>query len=264
MQLSADHILNTSTAEIHAICQPLFKETPFIYFEYFRQFPNGKIMKLDTHDAFLPYLLDNDISLANHKIDFTQSHNLCSTYDNNFQYYPEIFKKIITVARTLFDMDNFLLIATEQKNFIEGFVFATHKDEIQPFNLYLTYAAFLSRFNQYFIRQANDLIKEACLPAHLLDFSNNQKSTTHSPTFKEMAKNVVLLVNDQPIKITHREYECLKLLSLGNTAKSIACSLEIAPRTVETHIQSIKNKFRANRKSDLTKIFHANFAPQEQ
>ncbi len=51
--------------------------------------------------------------------------------------------------------------------------------------------------------------------------------------------------------LTYREIECARLIIMGKTAKEIARTLNIAPKTVEVHISHIKLKLEVNSKSQL-------------
>jgi len=61
--------------------------------------------------------------------------------------------------------------------------------------------------------------------------------------FKKLAANNILL--------SQREKECLSYFRQGRSNREIAAFLNISTRTVETHVNSIKNKFACNTKSQL-------------
>lgn len=52
-------------------------------------------------------------------------------------------------------------------------------------------------------------------------------------------------------QLTDREMDCIFYLLRGNTMKKIAKYLNISPRTVETHLEQIKNKLNCGSKSDI-------------
>jgi len=56
---------------------------------------------------------------------------------------------------------------------------------------------------------------------------------------------------DDNIKISARERECLNLLIRGMTAKEIARSLALSPRTVEFYIENLKKKFNCSNRIEL-------------
>lgn len=57
--------------------------------------------------------------------------------------------------------------------------------------------------------------------------------------------------NNLPYNLTKKEHECLFLLVRGKTASEIALMLNVSKRTIETHIENIKNKFGCTKKSEL-------------
>ena len=62
------------------------------------------------------------------------------------------------------------------------------------------------------------------------------------------------------IKLSDREAECLFFILRGKTSKQIARYLGISHRTVEEHINHLKNKFHAKSKGELIdKAFQAGF-----
>ena len=60
--------------------------------------------------------------------------------------------------------------------------------------------------------------------------------------------------------LTPREQECLSYLAKGDTAKEVARNLEISPRTVETHLKTIKCKTGFHSRSQLVKFFLNHFS----
>jgi DNA-binding CsgD family transcriptional regulator len=57
-----------------------------------------------------------------------------------------------------------------------------------------------------------------------------------------MVDKLQVRLNDIDIAFTHREYATLLQLAHGKTFKEAAQVLQISPRTVETHINKMKNK----------------------
>jgi DNA-binding CsgD family transcriptional regulator len=59
---------------------------------------------------------------------------------------------------------------------------------------------------------------------------------------------------DAEQKLTPREARVLQLVADGNSAKEIAGTLGIAPRTVERYIETCRLKLRARNRSHLVNI----------
>ncbi|NOW46441.1 DNA-binding CsgD family transcriptional regulator [Novosphingobium sp. SG751A] len=62
----------------------------------------------------------------------------------------------------------------------------------------------------------------------------------------------------RPDPLTNREYEILRCVILGMSAKEIAKQLTIAPRTVERHIDHIRLKTRTRNRSHMVAFAMAN------
>ncbi len=59
--------------------------------------------------------------------------------------------------------------------------------------------------------------------------------------------------------LSNSEKECLKLWANGYTIKEIGKERLISPRTVETHLNRIKEKTGLNYKNELIKSWNKNF-----
>jgi DNA-binding CsgD family transcriptional regulator len=66
----------------------------------------------------------------------------------------------------------------------------------------------------------------------------------------------VLCGRKEPFLLTKRQYECLDLLSEGKTKKGIAKKLEISHRTVEDHLNIIKENSGFHYKNELIEMFY--------
>ena len=54
--------------------------------------------------------------------------------------------------------------------------------------------------------------------------------------------------------MTMREIEILKMIALGHSAKEVARTCGIASRTVETHLDTMRLKFRARNRTHMVAI----------
>jgi DNA-binding CsgD family transcriptional regulator len=57
--------------------------------------------------------------------------------------------------------------------------------------------------------------------------------------------------NQQEPELTRREFQVLELVAKGYSAKEVAQEIDIAPRTVEGHIDTIKLKLRARNRTHM-------------
>ena len=74
----------------------------------------------------------------------------------------------------------------------------------------------------------------------------------HDPLMKVMTEQKA-----SRIRLTTREFEVLRLLSVGRSSKQIGDSLQISCRTVETHRANVMRKFNVH---SVTELLHFAFA----
>lgn len=118
----------------------------------------------------------------------------------------------------------------------------------------------LQKFNEYFVEEAKQLIKMA--RAELVDLPTEMGATYHQAPFglencvsqKEKCAffDCLGILNAKDVnKLTQREIKILECIHEGLSARLIGSRLQISPRTVEQHIESIKNKLSCFTKAEL-------------
>lgn len=60
-------------------------------------------------------------------------------------------------------------------------------------------------------------------------------------------------VNGVPL-LTAREHQVLELVAQGLSAKEVAQEIDIAPRTVERHIENVRLKIRARNRTHMVTL----------
>lgn len=66
------------------------------------------------------------------------------------------------------------------------------------------------------------------------------------------------------IDVTKRELNCLALIAKGYTMKGVALRLNISPRTVETHLRNLKEKFGFSSKNQLVSLWYDQYENSQQ
>jgi len=56
------------------------------------------------------------------------------------------------------------------------------------------------------------------------------------------------------LRLTSRESQVLQLVALGRSAKEVALELEIAPCTVERHIENVRLKTRTRNRAHMVAV----------
>lgn len=127
---------------------------------------------------------------------------------------------------------------------------------------YLSNTNLLLRFCNYFHEQASDLLKLADKNENLIFLPKTflQKMDSHNLSIDDFIKETQVKKHmiDTPrglVSISKREMQCIQLLNQGSSAREVAEKLFLSKRTIETHINNIKNKLNITGKSDLIKFF---------
>lgn len=66
-----------------------------------------------------------------------------------------------------------------------------------------------------------------------------------------LKNKVSVVIGQDNVVLTKKEFRCLSLTKLGHTSKSIGKILSLSPRTIETHLENIKIKFKCRTKLEL-------------
>jgi DNA-binding CsgD family transcriptional regulator len=262
------HISFQSIDQMQMICEPLFSHLPVKIFEYSRFYPNGMRCELCTHAEHLENA-------------FVKAKNMVGVYTPSFvptntriiivedwietipaQSRQRISEQLVS-QRSLFNIGNELVISQINDNYHEYFHFYCDAKDRSVLNILLGAMPLLEHFILYFLNEAHDLIQASIeqplvqpwktppgKPSGERDLQLPKKADFLAAT---QIKRFYLPNADDSDYLSERELACAKLLVHGMTAKEIALSLEISPRTVEVHINSIKDKLGCTWKSEVAR-----------
>ncbi|MCC8377042.1 MAG: helix-turn-helix transcriptional regulator [Rickettsia endosymbiont of Graphium doson] len=146
--------------------------------------------------------------------------------------------------------------------FIECYMFSMEGSAIQAMNFYLNNTQLLEYGIDYFDVKAKDLIDttdktKLAYFKQKLNFNILDKKELILQQSKQFSLNAEVKTGKYS-KLSYRETECIYYLSLGNSMKEIGSILNLSPRTVEHHLNSIKQKTGLLYKSQLVKEFIKN------
>ena len=154
---------------------------------------------------------------------------------------------------------NTLCLYKRDANYVEGFYFATTRENEGFYNVALNKLAEFEKYSAYF--------KEKFLTAtdlHIIDkMSLPTVSKESFNQFLEVPKGrIVLHKENELILLTKRETECLYYIAQGRSFKEVAKVLMISPRTVEYYLNNIKDKTGTYKKSELIEFYKSNYIKQ--
>lgn len=243
---------NEETAPlIEEICEPLFKYFGFTNFGYVKIDTFGRMLRVSTGLEWTRYYFDkqyyNDIDFYFFD-DISINGSACKIHTNQPKsgVYVELFDHNIWNIYTIYEKDI---------NYRHVYFFATSQDNTNIIDLYINKKFVLDTFITYFKERAAPLLAMTT-SEHLI----KTQLQIRQVKMQENASNIQHFLNDieqyigkKSEALTIREKECAKLLMEGFTSKEASKILHVSHRTVEFHIDKIKQKLKCHNKAQLIK-----------
>lgn len=233
--------------KIKKICAPLLDSLNIPIFTYSFVEADGSFGLLTNTPEFHDYYFENKMHLQ-----------------NPYFAHPALFRpgcvmlpcsveeETQKALRKRFKADHFFLSLNTSPHLMEAFLFANVNENLTDTNLYLSRLDLLHKFNNYFKKEAKDLI------GRMKTEDYNIKTERGMQLF-ESAPNVPLAIYDPKIQnflkkvtgLSRQELTCLEHFKLGKSAQATAAIMGLSQRTVESYFDSIKNKLGCTSKYDL-------------
>jgi DNA-binding CsgD family transcriptional regulator len=218
-----EYLKLTSTDEMNSIIHPLQKLS-LNYFLYVRESAEGERIFLTNRSDWNEYFYENEY----YKI---------SPFENPVEKkFPGIYlwrilrgQEVFKVAREQFNIAHGITIIQKKDENTEFYHFATGQKNEKIHSVYEQSLNGILHFIQYFKNEAAGLIR-------LAEDNKVEVPKPDAATSK---------------RLTQKEIVCLKWLVKGKTAEEIGIILNISKRTVEAHIENVKNKFHCYKQVEL-------------
>lgn len=272
MPIKFDHFSIQSADEIARIAGPLFRNTKFNYFSYFKEYKDKSRSLLSTNPDWTYFLYNQEyvsITEFNPKPESESKGSKDKTGNFLWEWLPnllptdklrtEFFKKMRDSQQ--FNINSGISIIKKVKDDYEYFNFGTSESSSYIYNFYFNNISILDRFIVFFKVNASDLLdvsstKKVIIPKSYESKIIEKKDDMDVTDFLSQTK-----IKKYPIEyrgyvssISVRQLHCLIFVCQGLSSKEIATKLSISYRTVEKHLQLLKEDFDLNTKSDLLKF----------
>lgn len=242
------HYFNQTSEQIKAITQPL-RSFGITSFDHFRIYDDNSGIDLTTIPQFCEFFGKNHLyryGCAGNFDEYTDGYYFWDTLGS-----VEVFKALeqqckishgITIVKTYPKYcDHFYLSGALNNPAIKNF-FISNRDIIEV-------------FIEYYYSEAKELIMNA--RPHSYIFPNDKKECDELTNPKEYTKQEVLNFKQEVIMkstlLTKRQLQCICHSALGKSAKEVAKQLNIAPKTVEHHLDNARKKLGVRNKVALIK-----------
>lgn len=273
-QLS-NHPILTSANAVRQICQPLFNYFNTTYFNFVRRYTDGSEACLTTDPAWTEYFYTHKLYLKVRadKLALNRSilHRIKVIPWSHFQNSP-----VLKAQSELFETGIGITIIFTRDNYADFFHFATHNKNVEMHDLYQSYADCLIQFSHYFYDKGKDLIDFICKKNNRL-YLRDRIIYRHEIDFPTLTRfNIINFLKTCQSKrfhiynekmgdvfLSNIEMVCTRMLTEGKSAKEIAAKLHRSSRTVESHIQNVRDKLglgKGSSRADLiAEIYRSGF-----
>jgi LuxR family quorum-sensing system transcriptional regulator SolR len=238
------------------ICKPLFDNFPITHFFYIKILDNNTILYLCNEKKWVEFYIENkfqdDLLHIQTYAPKGLSHALWAGFKQD-NIYSAVYN---------FNIRNGFNIYERENNSTITYAFGSTLLNEEMINFYINNLCTLKEFTKYFKHKAADIIDAS--DSRKLIISNR---TTSKSYLREKEISIFPFKNNIQrfsffegkifnINLSNREATCLYQLTTGKGIKEIARLLNISPRTVESHLNHVKQKSGYNTKADLVKMFN--------
>ncbi|MCF6776715.1 LuxR C-terminal-related transcriptional regulator [Thiotrichales bacterium 19X7-9] len=255
---SIDVHLSAQNSEVIVKATQLLQLIGVDYFLYYVRYDNGNELKCsnryDWINCYTKHGLYKDSVIYATKWDQVK--------DNAF-YLFDYFetKKINELRSTEFNIDHIIAwINSSNDHYLEMFQFGVIESNCHMMNFYINHLKLLRRFITYF---KNELVpnlqlekEKLLITPYLIQENVKHQIDNDNQRFNQFLNQTKIKAFNlegqyHGISLTARELDCLYEIGKGFTMKEVAKNFNISPRTIETHLNHIKDKLSLTTKSDL-------------
>src|SRR3989338_1948707 len=240
--------------------EPLFSNSCINNFSYIKFYQNNSVINLTTDTNWIDYRFKENIK---YKILFESELNNSTLDKPHMYFWPNETNDKLLCALHHFGITNGCNIYIPSQNHIEVFSFASAIDKTNMHNFYINNFHALTQFILYFKNELSSIIDHESPENKIVIDINFPVMKLQKNTNSLIARKKNLIMGDikriqfsDNIYLTYKEAACCYFLNKGYSLKDISNKLSISARTVETHINHVKNKANCYSKSLLLQMLN--------
>lgn len=254
--------LKQAQQDVSQICEPILEFFGIKYFELYRVYPDNSFIVLTTHPEWVHFYFSNHFF----EITDTDCHERLSQYDFVlWNRWPESDTAVweITQQANNFDLTNTITLICKNEEALNAFSFGAPTKSVDIDNKYLVNMSVLEKFAYYFLSKAHKLIEESNklksrLPVQKRDSDKNNFLEKNEIMKCLDIKNIPFFIDNKEVVLTEKETKISLYYLQGISAKRIAHKLNASNRTIEWHIENIKQKLGCYSKTHLCEKLNQN------
>ncbi|MBS0351747.1 MAG: helix-turn-helix transcriptional regulator [Proteobacteria bacterium] len=273
-----NHVTFKSGNEVYQICRPFLETFQFKHFTFCRKYFNGSraILTTTTETLYDLYLNKEYIFSKEYSQERNTLFDVLIGKNAGYYFQSEVIDHIpqklfnlkkLSIQQAQYErkrqniIDRFSLVIKNEQ-YYEFFIFFIAPNSVAKYLLINNLEVF-HHFRLYFLDKAQKLIADAennkFLQSLNLTYNNTVIIPNNMGKLLEEMKINRFYINGSKNYLTRQEMICATYLTHAYTAKQIAKTMHISPRTVETYIEKIREKFHSSDRSVLIEYLHNAF-----
>ncbi len=214
-----------------------------------------KIMKdnsfLDLTNNFTDFTEKYFLTIEKPSLDFCNYIKKCSTEKSSYLiwFVKKDSKDKLSILMDEYNIYNGFSIFSLSQDGTDIFSFSFNKSAGNKSDFFIKNTALLDSFTSYFKKKSYHLVSglnKKDMPLFTEPFEIQSQEPKNYNKYLVFAKN-----NNRVIALSKQEYNCIKLLEQARSYKEIGKAMQISSRTVESYLESVKNKTGCICKSDM-------------
>ena len=257
------HLSLVSATEVQAVCEPLATHFGIKSLVYKSIKNDGREVVLSTHPEWVDYFFEHGLykgsALEKEPSNYVHGELLW----NHIKTHSEI----LTATSEGFDIANGITLIRPYEDGCEFYYFGASQQNYKANQILNNNIDLLDKFAHYFKYKMDSVLQK--VREHPMripgKFDDNELSVHDIPCYQSQAKRagflndlykdgIHLSVGGRAIHLTKREHNVATEFMKGKTMSQIADELFLSPRTIESHLDNIKMKFRVRKKPELLVI----------
>lgn len=255
------HFSLTSSGFIKEICEPILHSIGLTYFNYIKIYNDDCSRELlSSNPEWIKHFYKHALYETTETIAiehfFSKEYFLWSEMDLQSPIYLH--------GRDFFNIDHGISFVIKRPGLTYLYIFATHRNHHNIYNVYIRDIELLRRFIHYFTDRAQVILKEVeqhkiYLPKkpnldHAYRYDLGLSAQIKKQFFEKTKINRYFLLNESDnLYLTKRQAECATLFIKGYTSKQISRAMGVSHRTVEGYLHDIKHKVQDELQRVLSK-----------
>lgn len=250
---SQTHITLRGHREIQRILIGFRSPLKICYVAWTRLYPDGYRASLSNRSDWINHYYNqgyyNVSKCDRHPSCYDSGYTIWDLWEKNTDSHTIVGRD----SKENFNLGHGISFILQNGNFCDIFDFCSHASDYDINGYYIHNIMLLKEFINYFYDQAEQLIEDAVKSKFKIEYDKAINIYKEEPDlviipfqrdFNYLFEDSYL--NSQISTLSKRHLECLKWLIKGKTIVEIAMLLGISKRTVEKHIDAIKNKLECS------------------